>query len=65
MRKERLNEIRKEMRIEQDLYGVNNTKDFATRIAEEEEILSISLKSCSSEDTEYEPVLNSAVNLTC
>tara|TARA_Y100001970_G_C13640982_1_gene558866 strand:- start:282 stop:467 length:186 start_codon:yes stop_codon:yes gene_type:complete len=44
MRKERLNEIRKEMRIEQDLYGVNNTKDFATRIAEEEEILSISLK---------------------
>ena len=33
MRKERLNEIRKEMRIEQDLYGVNNTKDFATRIA--------------------------------
>ena len=32
------------MRIEQDLYGVNNTKDFATRIAEEEEILSISLK---------------------
>ena len=44
MRKERLNEIRKEMRIEQDLYGVNNTKDFATRIAEEEERLSISLK---------------------
>ena len=37
--KERMNEIRKEMRIEQDIYGINDTKDFATRIAEEEQIL--------------------------
>ncbi len=40
--KERMNEIRKEMRIEQDIYGINDTKDFATRIAEEEQILKMS-----------------------